>query len=139
MLQRTRALTEIYPAWVSAGNHGTGGLAAHVGRQRLGHHRGQRLRRDRVPRQSLFYLEPHACFDDWTERCDPDACVLLSPVQEDHPGGKKVLLKACGQDSTEKFWQFHSKKVLEKTAKKYLIGTGARFPSCSSCRVGRVR
>ncbi|GAA5965174.1 hypothetical protein JCM8115_005378 [Rhodotorula mucilaginosa] len=42
---------------------------------------------------------------------------------EDHPGGKKVLLKACGQDSTEKFWQFHSKKVLEKTAKKYLIGT----------------
>ncbi|BGP23556.1 fatty acid desaturase 2 [Rhodotorula toruloides] len=41
---------------------------------------------------------------------------------EDHPGGKKVLLKACGQDSTEKFWNFHSKKVLEKTAKPFLIG-----------------
>ncbi|GAA5950115.1 hypothetical protein JCM3765_004201 [Sporobolomyces pararoseus] len=39
---------------------------------------------------------------------------------EDHPGGKKVLLNACGQDSTEKFWQFHSKKILEKVAKQYL-------------------
>ncbi|GAA6062378.1 hypothetical protein JCM10212_003187 [Sporobolomyces blumeae] len=39
---------------------------------------------------------------------------------EDHPGGKKVLLNACGQDSTEKFWQFHSKKILEKTAKQFL-------------------
>lgn len=44
--------------------------------------------------------------------------------QEDHPGGKKVLLKACGTDSSEKFWQFHSKKVLEKTAKPMMIGTG---------------
>ncbi|POY76813.1 putative Nitrate reductase (NADH) [Rhodotorula taiwanensis] len=42
---------------------------------------------------------------------------------EDHPGGKKVLLKACGTDSSEKFWQFHSKKVLEKTAKPMMIGT----------------
>ncbi|GAA5869742.1 hypothetical protein JCM16303_001781 [Sporobolomyces ruberrimus] len=41
---------------------------------------------------------------------------------EDHPGGKKVLLNACGQDSTEKFWQFHPKKVLEKTAKQFLKG-----------------
>ncbi|GAA6002414.1 cytochrome b5-like heme/steroid binding domain-containing protein [Rhodotorula paludigena] len=42
---------------------------------------------------------------------------------EDHPGGKKVLLKACGKDSSKQFWQFHSKKVLEKTAKPYLIGS----------------
>lgn len=40
------------------------------------------------------------------------------------PGGKKVLLKACGQDSSEKFWQFHSQKVLDKTAKPFLIGKG---------------
>ncbi|GAA5854469.1 hypothetical protein JCM3766R1_002143, partial [Sporobolomyces carnicolor] len=38
----------------------------------------------------------------------------------EHPGGKKVLLNACGQDSTEKFWQFHSKAVLNKVAKQYL-------------------
>ncbi|BGP38751.1 hypothetical protein JCM10449v2_002688 [Rhodotorula kratochvilovae] len=42
---------------------------------------------------------------------------------EDHPGGKKVLLKACGKDSSKQFWQFHSKKVLEKTAKPFMIGT----------------
>ncbi|GAA5876357.1 hypothetical protein JCM1840_005999 [Sporobolomyces johnsonii] len=41
---------------------------------------------------------------------------------EDHPGGKKVLLNSCGKDSSEKFWQFHSKKVLEKTAKPFLKG-----------------
>ncbi|BGO90392.1 hypothetical protein NBRC10512_004827 [Rhodotorula toruloides] len=41
---------------------------------------------------------------------------------EDHPGGKKVLLKACGQDSTEKFHQFHGASVLKKTAKPFLIG-----------------
>lgn len=46
----------------------------------------------------------------------------MSREQEDHPGGKKVLLNACGQDSTEKFWQFHPKKVLEKTAKQFLKG-----------------
>lgn len=52
------------------------------------------------------------------------------------------MLKACGQDSTEKFWQFHSKKVLEKTAKKYLIGTGAFSVLLFSVvleRVGHVR
>lgn len=31
-----------------------------------------------------------------------------------------MLLNACGQDSTEKFWQFHSKAVLNKVAKQYL-------------------
>ncbi|GAA6034368.1 hypothetical protein JCM8097_002691 [Rhodosporidiobolus ruineniae] len=46
---------------------------------------------------------------------------------EEHPGGKKVLLSQCGKDATEKFWQFHSKKVLEKSAKPFLIGTGAPF------------
>ncbi|GAA5931973.1 cytochrome b5-like heme/steroid binding domain-containing protein [Sporobolomyces koalae] len=39
-----------------------------------------------------------------------------------HPGGAKVLLKNCGQDATENFWQFHPRKVLDKTAKQFLIG-----------------
>lgn len=58
---RGHRISEAHEHWIrltrlmSAGNHGTGGLAAHVGRQRLGHHRGQRLRRDRVPRQSLLF------------------------------------------------------------------------------------
>ncbi|BGO93925.1 hypothetical protein NBRC10512v2_006243 [Rhodotorula toruloides] len=41
---------------------------------------------------------------------------------DDHPGGKKILINQGGKDATEKFWSFHSKSVLEKTAKPFLIG-----------------
>ncbi|KAL7004708.1 hypothetical protein EMMF5_005722 [Cystobasidiomycetes sp. EMM_F5] len=41
----------------------------------------------------------------------------------EHPGGKKILLKACGKDSSAAFWQFHSEKVLKKTAAPMKIGT----------------
>lgn len=39
-----------------------------------------------------------------------------------HAGGKKVLVAQAGKDATEKFWQFHSKLVLQETAKPYCIG-----------------
>jgi hypothetical protein len=32
----------------------------------------------------------------------------------EHPGGKKILLKVAGQDASKQFDQFHSKSVLEK-------------------------
>lgn len=41
---------------------------------------------------------------------------------DDHPGGKKVLLKAAGADATKQFDAFHSPSVLTKIASKYLIG-----------------
>ncbi|GAA6027308.1 hypothetical protein JCM8097_002579 [Rhodosporidiobolus ruineniae] len=41
---------------------------------------------------------------------------------DDHPGGKKILVNVSGKDASDKFWQFHSKKVLEKTAKPFLVG-----------------
>ncbi|PWZ00508.1 putative cytochrome b5 [Testicularia cyperi] len=41
---------------------------------------------------------------------------------DDHPGGKKILLKNCGKDATEAFHTYHSEKVLEKVAKEYEIG-----------------
>ncbi|GAA5878916.1 hypothetical protein JCM16303_007228 [Sporobolomyces ruberrimus] len=47
----------------------------------------------------------------------------VTPFLEDHPGGKKVLVKQAGQDSSEKFWQFHNEKILQNVASKYLIGT----------------
>ncbi|KAI8144039.1 acyl-CoA dehydrogenase/oxidase [Fennellomyces sp. T-0311] len=40
----------------------------------------------------------------------------------DHPGGKKVLLKASGTDATKKFESFHSPSVLQKYGEKLLIG-----------------
>ncbi|GAA5935702.1 hypothetical protein JCM10213_003665 [Rhodosporidiobolus nylandii] len=41
---------------------------------------------------------------------------------DDHPGGRKILLGKAGKDATDVFWQMHSKQVLEKTAKPFLIG-----------------
>ncbi|KAI5481654.1 putative cytochrome b5 [Pseudohyphozyma bogoriensis] len=46
----------------------------------------------------------------------------MTDFLDEHPGGKKILLTSCGKDSTDKFWKFHSKKVLTKTAKPFLIG-----------------
>lgn len=41
---------------------------------------------------------------------------------EDHPGGSKILLKNCGKDSTDAFWNYHSEKVLKNVAEEYKIG-----------------
>ncbi|EPQ31164.1 uncharacterized protein PFL1_01352 [Pseudozyma flocculosa PF-1] len=41
---------------------------------------------------------------------------------DDHPGGKKILLKNCGKDASEAFWTYHSEKILEKVAKDMEIG-----------------
>lgn len=53
----------------------------------------------------------------------------LEGTAHDTAGGKKVLLKACGKDSSKQFWQFHNEKILKKTAAKFRIGTG----QSSSC------
>ncbi|GAA5904104.1 hypothetical protein JCM8208_003448 [Rhodotorula glutinis] len=41
---------------------------------------------------------------------------------DDHPGGKKILLKHTGRDATETWHKFHPRKVLETTAAQFLIG-----------------
>ncbi|KAI8967865.1 acyl-CoA dehydrogenase/oxidase [Mycotypha africana] len=46
----------------------------------------------------------------------------ISQFLDDHPGGKKVLLKAAGTDASKQFDAFHSPAVLSKIAAKYLIG-----------------
>ncbi|KAK4058340.1 hypothetical protein OIO90_000498 [Microbotryomycetes sp. JL221] len=46
----------------------------------------------------------------------------VTEFADEHPGGKKILVNSCGVDATEKFWKFHSKKVLNKTAAPMKIG-----------------
>ncbi|KAI9312177.1 cytochrome b5-like heme/steroid binding domain-containing protein [Dichotomocladium elegans] len=43
----------------------------------------------------------------------------------DHPGGKKVLVKEAGKDASKKFSQFHNESVLTKVASKFQIGVVA--------------
>merc|ERR1712093_151310 len=54
---------------------------------------------------------------------------------DDHPGGKKILLGKAGKDATEQFNQFHSRKVLDKTAKQFLIGKAEQHeaPQAAEC------
>lgn len=40
----------------------------------------------------------------------------------DHPGGKKVLLKAAGTDASKQFDAFHNASVLAKYGPNFLIG-----------------
>uniref|UniRef100_A0A0S1MJB2 Cytochrome b5 heme-binding domain-containing protein n=1 Tax=Phakopsora pachyrhizi TaxID=170000 RepID=A0A0S1MJB2_PHAPC len=41
---------------------------------------------------------------------------------EEHPGGKKILLKNCGKDSTELFNQYHNEKILKEVGSPMIIG-----------------
>eukprot|EP00468_Gymnochlora_sp_CCMP2014_P003760 CAMPEP_0167757520 /NCGR_PEP_ID=MMETSP0110_2-20121227/9970_1 /TAXON_ID=629695 /ORGANISM="Gymnochlora sp., Strain CCMP2014" /LENGTH=81 /DNA_ID=CAMNT_0007643717 /DNA_START=30 /DNA_END=275 /DNA_ORIENTATION=+ len=47
----------------------------------------------------------------------------VSKFAKYHPGGKKILLREGGKDSTKKFFMFHGKHVLKKYDKKLKIGT----------------
>ena len=51
-----------------------------------------------------------------------------------HPGGASFIVAAAGQDATEAFYALHRSEILEKTAKKYKIGTLAGAKSLAPTR-----
>jgi cytochrome b involved in lipid metabolism len=46
----------------------------------------------------------------------------LTSFLDDHPGGKKVLLKVAGTDASKQFDNFHNESVLKKFGPKYYVG-----------------
>eukprot|EP01117_Protostelium_nocturnum_P013518 TRINITY_DN5050_c0_g1_i1.p1 TRINITY_DN5050_c0_g1~~TRINITY_DN5050_c0_g1_i1.p1 ORF type:complete len:563 (-),score=249.06 TRINITY_DN5050_c0_g1_i1:118-1806(-) len=46
----------------------------------------------------------------------------VTPFLPEHPGGKKVVLKEAGKESTEKFKSLHNEEVLKQHGPKLLVG-----------------
>ncbi|CEP09878.1 hypothetical protein [Parasitella parasitica] len=62
-------------------------------------------------------------------RIDTDCWIIIhgkvydvTNFLQEHPGGKKVLLKAAGEDASKSFDAFHNPSVLQTLAAKYEIG-----------------
>jgi len=47
---------------------------------------------------------------------------------DDHPGGKASIIPFAGKDATEAFDMLHSRSVLEKYGKDFLVGNLAKGP-----------
>ncbi|EQL37893.1 acyl-CoA dehydrogenase [Blastomyces gilchristii SLH14081] len=46
----------------------------------------------------------------------------ISKFQDEHPGGKKILLSVAGGDATKKFHKYHRRGILSKYKGTLLIG-----------------
>ncbi|KAJ9050764.1 hypothetical protein DSO57_1011451 [Entomophthora muscae] len=46
----------------------------------------------------------------------------MTPFLDEHPGGKKIVLKVAGQDATKQFDNFHNQAILDKYTPKLCIG-----------------
>jgi alkylation response protein AidB-like acyl-CoA dehydrogenase/predicted heme/steroid binding protein len=46
----------------------------------------------------------------------------MTPFLNDHPGGKKIVLKVAGQDASKQFDNFHNQAILDKYTPKLCIG-----------------
>eukprot|EP00462_Mataza_sp_D1_P002530 CAMPEP_0175104344 /NCGR_PEP_ID=MMETSP0086_2-20121207/9673_1 /TAXON_ID=136419 /ORGANISM="Unknown Unknown, Strain D1" /LENGTH=78 /DNA_ID=CAMNT_0016379721 /DNA_START=35 /DNA_END=271 /DNA_ORIENTATION=- len=47
----------------------------------------------------------------------------ITKFLDDHPGGKKVLVKEAGKDCSKKFKMFHAPEVLKEYGEEFKIGT----------------
>ncbi|CEH13483.1 cytochrome b5 [Ceraceosorus bombacis] len=46
----------------------------------------------------------------------------MTSFLDDHPGGKKPVLRMSGKDASEAFWTYHNEKILSKIGAKLKIG-----------------
>ncbi|KAJ9068647.1 hypothetical protein DSO57_1026529 [Entomophthora muscae] len=46
----------------------------------------------------------------------------MTPFLNEHPGGKKIVLKVAGQDASKQFVNFHNQDILDKYTPKLCIG-----------------
>jgi predicted heme/steroid binding protein len=46
----------------------------------------------------------------------------VTPFLNEHPGGKKVLVKVAGKDASKQFDQFHNKAILDKWGPQLHVG-----------------
>ncbi|KAI9014065.1 acyl-CoA dehydrogenase/oxidase [Hyaloraphidium curvatum] len=63
-------------------------------------------------------------------RAGPEAWIIVenkvydvSKFADEHPGGKKILLRFAGKDATEQFRRYHNPQVLSQYGKKLEIGS----------------
>ncbi|PGH11988.1 hypothetical protein AJ79_04575 [Helicocarpus griseus UAMH5409] len=47
----------------------------------------------------------------------------VSKFQDEHPGGKKILLGVAGNDATKKFHKYHRQSILDKYKSGLVVGT----------------
>jgi cytochrome b involved in lipid metabolism len=50
----------------------------------------------------------------------------VTPFLNDHPGGKKILLRMAGKDATQEFDNFHKIDVLQKYGSQLYVGNLAK-------------
>ncbi|KAE8445512.1 hypothetical protein EG329_013275 [Mollisiaceae sp. DMI_Dod_QoI] len=47
----------------------------------------------------------------------------LTKFQDEHPGGKKILTRVAGKDSSKQFWKYHNEGILKKYKSKLQVGS----------------
>ncbi|KKA26996.1 hypothetical protein TD95_000543 [Thielaviopsis punctulata] len=47
----------------------------------------------------------------------------LTSFQDDHPGGKKILMRVAGKDASKQFWKYHNEGILKKYKKELMVGS----------------
>ncbi|KAF3914917.1 hypothetical protein ABW20_dc0107982 [Dactylellina cionopaga] len=52
-----------------------------------------------------------------------DGVYDVTEFVDEHPGGKKILMRVAGKDATKQFWKYHNAGVLKKYSPKLKVGS----------------